>query len=50
MLVFEVPGWLSGWVALSSAQVVILGSSLYWAPCGEPASPSAYVSASISHE
>ena len=37
------------------AQVVILGSwyqVLYWVPCRKPASPSAYVSASlcVSHE
>ena len=34
---------------LSLAQVVILGSwVLHWAPCMEPASPSACVSASLS--
>ena len=38
-------------VRLPLAQGVILGSwdqVLHWAPCREPASPSAYVSASLS--
>ena len=47
---YEQPGWLSG-LALPSAQGVILETRdgvLRWAPCMEPASPSACVSASLS--
>ena len=45
-----IPGWLSG-LAPALAQGVILGSwdrVPHWAPCMEPASPSACVSASLS--
>ena len=46
----QAPGWLRV-EHLPLAHVVIPGSwnrVLYQAPCGEPASPSAYVSASLS--
>ena len=45
------PGWLSSYKCLALVQVVILESWVrvpHWAPFMEPASPSAYVSASLS--
>ena len=50
MIYCRQPGWLSG-LALPSAQGLILETQdrvPRWAPCMEPASPSACVSASLS--
>ena len=42
------PGWLSGWAPAfgSGRDPRIRDQVLHWAPCEEPASPSAYISAS----
>ena len=44
------PGWLSGWASAfgSGRDPGIWDLVPHQAPCGEPASPSAYVSASLS--
>ena len=44
------PEWLSGLVPPSAGDVILeTGDRVpHWAPCVEPASPSAYVSASLS--
>ena len=48
--IWEMPGWLSGWESAFSSGRDPRGQDgvPHGAPCGEPASPSAYVSASLS--
>ena len=52
ILASRMPGWLSGWASAFGSGHDPLGSwdgVLHQAPCREPASPPAYVSASLSH-
>ena len=43
------PGWLTSAFG-SGHDPMVQDRVLHWAPYGEPASPSAYISVSLSHE